>query len=114
MYIFQFQFTCSTLYFFPLKNGAHHMKLSKGMFCRVVGSVKTTDGITHVMALNISKLSTANEIATHLLETQWIKMKLRQLKKIKLSTTNTNSDSKKITLTPSQNLVYTIVKVSIP
>ncbi|XP_046632256.1 uncharacterized protein LOC124311934 [Daphnia pulicaria] len=88
---------------------SHNTKFSKGMFCRVVGSPKVTDGITHVIALNISKLSSANEITTHLLETQWIRMKLRQLKK-----NNASSDSQLpnsvITLAPQQRLIYTIVK----
>jgi replication factor A2 len=82
------------------------------MFCRVVGSAKITDGITHVMALNISKLSSANEITTPLLETKWIRMKLGQLKK-----NNTSNDSQfpnsVITLSPQQRLIYTIVKVSL-
>lgn len=82
------------------------------MFCRVVGSAKITDGITHVMALNISKLSSANEITTHLLKTQWIRLKLRQLKR-----NNNSNDSQLpnsvITLSPLQRLIYTIVKVSL-
>jgi hypothetical protein len=80
------------------------------MFCRVVGSPKVTDGITHVIALNISKLSSANEITTHLLETKWIRMKLRQLKRNNASNESQLQNSV-ITLAPQQRLIYSIVKV---
>lgn len=83
------------------------------MFCRVVGSAKITDGITHVMALNISKLSSANEITTHLLKTQWIRLKLRQLKRKNNSNDSQLPNSFITTLSPLQCLIYTIVKVSL-
>lgn len=57
------------------------MQVVEGNFCRVVGSIRQTGDRRHVMAFRVAKLTTANEITTHLLETQWIKMKLRQMKK---------------------------------
>ncbi|XP_046643615.1 replication protein A 32 kDa subunit-like [Daphnia pulicaria] len=53
----------------------------EGNFCRVVGSIRQTQDRRHVMAFRVAKLTTANEITTHLLETQWVRMKLRQMKR---------------------------------
>ncbi len=58
-----------------------HIQVMEGNFCRVVGSIRQTQDRRHVMAFRVAKLASANEITTHLLETQWIRMKLRQLKK---------------------------------
>lgn len=57
------------------------MQVVEGNFCRVVGSIRQTQDRRHVMAFRVAKLTTANEITSHLLETQWIKLKLRQMKK---------------------------------
>lgn len=57
------------------------IQVMEGNFCRVIGSIRQTQDRRHVMAFRVSKLLSANEITTHLLEVQWIKMKLRQMKK---------------------------------
>lgn len=62
-------------------NPMSHIQVMEGNFCRVVGSIRQTQDRRHVMAFRVAKLASANEITTHLLETQWIRMKLRQLKK---------------------------------
>ena len=70
------------IYFVVLmQNVTSHIQVVEGNFCRVVGSVRQTQDRRHVMAFRVAKLASANEITTHLLETQWIRMKLRQMKK---------------------------------
>ena len=58
-----------------------NLQVVEGNFCRVVGSIRQTQDRRHVMAFRVNKLSSANEITTHLLETHWIRLKLRQIKK---------------------------------
>lgn len=53
--------------------------MAKGNFCRVVGIVKDVGSRCHVVVLRLSKLVSTNKITTHLLETRWIRMKLRRL-----------------------------------
>lgn len=64
-----------------------HIQVMEGNFCRVVGSIRQTQDRRHVMAFRVANLTTANEITTHLLETQWVRMKLRQMKKKMVSET---------------------------
>lgn len=52
----------------------------EGNFCRVIGSIRHTQDRRHIMAFRVAPLTTANEITNHLLETHYIKLKLRQLK----------------------------------
>lgn len=62
-------------------NAVAHIQVMEGNFCRVVGSIRQTNDRRHVMAFRVANLTTANEITTHLLETQWVRMKLRQMKR---------------------------------
>lgn len=76
----------STLF---LQNVQSPFQVVEGNFCRVVGSIRQTQDRRHVMAFRVAKLTTANEITTHLLETQWVRMKLRQMKR-KMVMNNSN------------------------
>lgn len=58
-----------------------YIQVMEGNFCRVVGSIRQTQDRRHVMAFRVAKLTSANEITTHLLETQWVRMKLLHMKK---------------------------------
>jgi replication factor A2 len=53
----------------------------EGNFCRVTGSIRHTNDRRNIMAFRVAPLTTANEITNHLLETYYVKLKLRQLKK---------------------------------
>jgi hypothetical protein len=66
---------------FKMQNATSNIQVMEGNFCRVVGSIRQTQDRRHVMAFRVAKLNSANEITTHLLETQWIRMKLRQMKR---------------------------------
>lgn len=112
-------------------NATSNIQVMEGNFCRVVGSIRQTQDRRHVMAFRVAKLNSANEITTHLLETQWIRMKLRQMKRkmgqpmnnstigagmtgpLASSSSATSNTANGITgLSAFQSMVYTIIQAT--
>jgi len=50
-------------------------------FVRVIGAIRHSQDRRHVMAFKIAPITSANEITTHLLETIYAPLKLRQINK---------------------------------
>jgi len=61
-------------------NPVASIQVVENTFCRVIGSVRQSMDKRHVMAFRVAPISSVNEITSHLLETQYVKLKMRQLK----------------------------------
>jgi len=49
-------------------------------YCRVIGSVRQSQGKQHIMAFRVVPVVNCNEITSHLLETQYVRLKLKKLR----------------------------------
>jgi replication factor A2 len=61
-------------------NPVASIQVVENTYCRVIGSVRQSQDKRHIMAFRVSPISSVNEITSHLLETQYVRLKMRQLK----------------------------------
>jgi len=74
-------------------NAVSSIQVVENTFCRVIGSVRQSQDKRHIMAFRVAPVTNVNEITSHLLETQYIKLKMRQLKSKMGQPFNNNSVS---------------------
>lgn len=66
---------------YNMQNPMAYVGVMENTFVRVIGSIRQSQDRRHIMAFRVAPLTSANEITTHLLETQYVRLKLRQIKR---------------------------------
>ena len=56
------------------------IQVVENTYCRVIGSVRQLQDKRHIMAFRVVPVNNCNEITSHLLETKYVRLKLKQLR----------------------------------
>jgi hypothetical protein len=63
-----------------LQNPHAAIQVVENTYCRVIGSVRQSQEKRHIMAFRVVPVNNCNEITSHLLETKYVRLKLKQLR----------------------------------